>query len=85
MDHAGEAVERPGTDRVAGVRLHQRPIERVASGQAGVQPGHIGGGHHHASRFPAREVEHSVQHLLLRARDHASALGVVDRFAEFLR
>jgi hypothetical protein len=72
-------VERAAADRIAAVRQLGHLVERGLGQQLGVEPHHVGVRDHHVARLAAREVEHVVQELLLRARDDAGALGLVDQ------
>ena len=79
VDDALEPVEAPAADRVARVRRLDVAVDRVGGRQVGVEPGDVERGDHDVARLAVGEVEHVVQQLLLRARDHAGLLRLVDQ------
>ena len=83
---ADEAVERSARRPGSGCAASSSDLRRAPSPrrQAGVEPGDVGRRDHHVARLAVGEVEDVVQQLLLRARDHAGALGLVDQRAQLL-
>ena len=83
-DDARERVEAPAADRVAAVRRGDHPSQGVLAGHPGVEPVDGVRRHHDVADLAVGEVEHVVQEILLRERDDARALRLVDDGAQLL-